>query len=273
MKREGSFDQSHAFLARYAGYGDPQWAGSVERRRNYNGSGPTAFGGVGEWPAVYLRFALPSGREDLQAALAERLDSLVEEFIRDYDLGKPVELPPAPGLQDFEQFVRREPTIVVPPDVEDTTGTPPPEEPVPDLSPPDYDLLGYDTRAKGHLPSMPRRYPQPDGTRRFANARLVTWKGTTFVSDISGEAPKHWHASIECGPNPVWDGNAWVKFLDDPAQDERYEHDYSFLDESSALAWIGKTLRDKFADCVPRWDLMSSRAGDPAPIPTSQEDR
>lgn len=62
---------------------------SIGQTRNWNGSGPDAFGGVESWPCVDLNFGLPTGREDLQKLLVEDLKAFVDSFLEKHKLGGP----------------------------------------------------------------------------------------------------------------------------------------------------------------------------------------
>jgi hypothetical protein len=56
-------------------------ATEISVRSNYNGSGPTAFGGADSWPAVTVRVSLPVGEEEAAEELAQKLALVIEEFV------------------------------------------------------------------------------------------------------------------------------------------------------------------------------------------------
>ncbi len=62
----------------------------IEATRSINGSGPQAFGGAEEWPAVTVRISLPEGRNDLRALLVEEMKTTIDRFLEKHGLDKEV---------------------------------------------------------------------------------------------------------------------------------------------------------------------------------------
>ncbi len=55
----------------------------IEMRSNYNGGGPTAFGGANQWPAVTGKFTFNEGEYELAAKFAFDLAYFVDTWMRD----------------------------------------------------------------------------------------------------------------------------------------------------------------------------------------------
>jgi hypothetical protein len=56
--------------------------GSIQLHKNYNGSGPTAFGGRKEWPVLTLEVAFDVGEESRRQELADVLAKAVQNFFQ-----------------------------------------------------------------------------------------------------------------------------------------------------------------------------------------------
>ena len=131
---------------------------------------------------------------------------------------------------------------------------------------PDYTQRTGTFGGTGWKPNLPRKYPTPDGRKVPCKIRLVTYKGTSAV------LARHYHASVEVGENPVWAGDRWAVFGDDPENlpvklGERERHNHDFTSEGRALAWVQRILFRDFADCEPEWESMIRAESMPVPRP------
>lgn len=127
---------------------------------------------------------------------------------------------------------------------------------------PDWSDSGIRYEAEGWRPDMPRRYPPPSGEGRPVRVSFFSWVGTA-------PGAKHTRARIELRPVPVWTGEEWALFRDDPEKDETVEE--AFVREDRAHRFAVRTVEQRFP--APAWAAEWPEGFDPASVqPDADED-
>lgn len=73
-------EQRAGWLANHVNYDN---AHKVRCHKNYNGSGPTVFGGAKSWPVLTVEVSFEVGQEALRDQMAERMKALIDEILPD----------------------------------------------------------------------------------------------------------------------------------------------------------------------------------------------
>lgn len=106
------------------------------------------------------------------------------------------------------------------------------------MSPPDWDSNNTSYGGNGWRDDMPRRYPSPDGRKRDVTIALINYEGFA-------PGAQHTHVDLTPGHNPVWDGESWATFSDDPEKTPKGMH-ATFVSRDRALRWIVRMLEKHY---------------------------
>lgn len=123
---------------------------------------------------------------------------------------------------------------------------PPPPAPVelcqggpPTLS--DWDTSRSGMGGKGWHAGLTRFFPAPDGRKRVVEVTSICWAG--FVGSKG-----HYQVEVKPKSNPVWDGECWRDFWDDPEQlhPPHPQHRAHLLRKDRACRWARQILAKHF---------------------------
>lgn len=106
------------------------------------------------------------------------------------------------------------------------------------LSAPDWNSGYSRSGGKGWTADMVRQYPSPNGDKQEVHISFMTYVGVA-------PGAVHWHVAIAPRKNPVWDGECWASFGDDPEEKPRDEFT-SFVKRDRAIRWARRMLNEKF---------------------------
>lgn len=128
---------------------------------------------------------------------------------------------------------------------------------------PDWSDSGIRYSAEGWRADMPRRYPSPTGEGRPVRVSFFSWVGTALGA-------KHTRARVDSRPCPVWTGEEWALFRDDPERDEESVEE-AFVLEARAHRFAVRTVERRFP--APAWSAQWPEDFDPASVqPDADED-
>lgn len=127
-------------------------------------------------------------------------------------------------------------------------------------APPDWESTRQRSGGNGWHAGLVRFYPAPDGRKRNVKVDILSWIGL---------APGASHQRVEVKPdrNPVWDGENWTEFWDDPERrapphEERHAR---IVRVDRAIRWARNVLREHFPSV--EWEHVWPKDVDPSTLP------